>query len=74
VALALWAAVGALSGYFLNSQIHLMDRILSRSAWVIVALAALYVGARAIKERDGAARRSSKAGGESREIHERTGT
>jgi hypothetical protein len=57
IALVFWAVGITLLGYFLNSQIHLVDQILSRFGWGLLALTLLYLGGRALwKRRDGIGR------------------
>jgi membrane-associated protein len=52
-AVTLWATGVSLLGYFLNSQIELVDQILSRFGWGLFALVLLLVGGRmAWKRRD----------------------
>jgi membrane protein DedA with SNARE-associated domain len=52
-AIVLWAVGISLLGYFLNSEIDLVDRILSRFGWGLLAVAVLWVGGRyAWKRRD----------------------
>ena len=45
-AIALWASGVSLLGYFLNSEIDLVDSILSKFGWGLLILAALLVGGR----------------------------
>ena len=42
----LWAVGVSLLGYFLNSQIGTVDRILSRFGWAVLGLAVLFFGGR----------------------------
>ena len=52
-AISLWAVAVTLLGYFLNSEIDLVDRILSRFGWGLLAVAVLGIGGRfAWKRRD----------------------
>jgi undecaprenyl-diphosphatase len=53
VAVTLWAAAVTMIGYTLNSQIELIDRILSQFGWALLAAVVLAVGSRiAWKRRD----------------------
>jgi membrane-associated protein len=45
-AIGLWASGVSLLGYFLNSEIHLVDSILSKFGWGLLILAVAYVGGR----------------------------
>lgn len=53
VALTLWAIAVTLLGYLLNSQIHLVDQILSQFGWGLLVLIALLVVARIVVKRRG---------------------
>jgi membrane-associated protein len=53
VALTLWAIAVTLLGYLLNSQIHLVDQILSQFGWGLLVLIALLVLARIVVKRRG---------------------
>jgi undecaprenyl-diphosphatase len=50
-ALAMWATGVSLLGYFLNSQIDLVDQILSRFGWALLAAAVLLFGGRMLWKR-----------------------
>jgi membrane-associated protein len=50
-AIVLWSAGVSLLGYFLNSQIQLVDRVLSQVGWGLLALVALVVVGRLIWKR-----------------------
>jgi membrane protein DedA with SNARE-associated domain len=45
-AICLWAAVVSLLGYFLSDRIDLVDRILSRVGWGLLAAVVLFLGGR----------------------------
>jgi membrane protein DedA with SNARE-associated domain len=52
-AIVLWATAESLLGYYLNSQIDLVDQILSRFGWALLAtVALLFAGRFAWKRRD----------------------
>jgi membrane-associated protein len=53
VAVTLWAGAVTIVGYTLNSQIELVDKILSQFGWALLAAVVLFVGGRiAWKRRD----------------------
>jgi len=51
VAIAAWAVGMSLLGYFLNSQIELVDRIISDFGWLLLAAAVLFFGGRFVWKR-----------------------
>jgi membrane-associated protein len=52
-AITLWATAVTLLGYFLNSQIHLVDQILSQFGWGLLALLVIVVLGRIVVKRRG---------------------
>jgi membrane-associated protein len=52
-AITLWATAVTLLGYFLNSQIHLVDQILSQFGWGLLALLVIVVLGRVVVKRRG---------------------
>jgi membrane-associated protein len=53
VALSLWAIAVTLLGYLLNSQIHLVDQVLSQFGWGLLVLIVVLVVARIVVKRRG---------------------
>ncbi len=51
LAISLWAIAVTLLGYLLNSQVGLVDRILSQFGWGLLALVTLFVGGRILLKR-----------------------
>ncbi len=51
LAISLWAIAVTLLGYLLNSQVALVDRILSQFGWGLLALIVLFLGGRILFKR-----------------------
>ncbi len=66
LAISLWAIAVTLLGYFLNSQVGLVDRILSQFGWGLLGLIVLFVGGRMLLKRRGEMARPLKSKGSSR--------
>jgi membrane-associated protein len=62
-AITIWSAGVTLLGYFLNSQIQLVDQVLSQFGWGLLALVVLALSGRMVwKRRDGIQKRVARWG------------